>query len=267
MLFHRQALWAAALCAVLARSVDAADFNPPTVSACPGTGLERGEFGGNLQVLRQFYSPPQAAEESNHFLDLWDGGKLRAVALAAGLRDNHALFVNAHGKARPASGGRRHVLYPQDGLCGAGADRAVFSVADVARLLGPAGAARIHNILLSACDLEGAFRAAEWRRHFPNATNIMHAPAGQAGYQPLFFQVFFTDSGGIQPLYERACKTPGGRTHYDLGAVPGRGAKKLTPYLAELFLPGADRPFRIQTAGRELLVTPPATMVLAAGSR
>ena len=37
---------------------------------------------------------------------------------------------------------------------------------------------------------------------------------------------------------------------------------RLSPYVAELFLPGAANPFREQIAGRELLELPPASVVL-----
>jgi hypothetical protein len=128
-----------------------------------------------------------------------------------------------------------------------------YSVQDLARQIGPAAASRIHNIIIGGCNADGAFNTGELRRHFINATNIVHAPAGRLGYQAMLFQALLTHSANVETLYETPVTNQAGVVEYVMDNKPCRRSKKLSPYVAELFLPGATKPFRKQIAGRELL--------------
>ena len=207
-----------------------------------------------MSFLRRYYAGPHSSQESNHFIDLWETQTLRSLVMAAGLTNNHALFINCHGKAAKANHGKQHVFYPHQTLAPADQD-SLFTIKEFATLLG-AHAVQIENVVLSSCNLEGSLNLAEIRESFPNATNIIHAPAGQAGYQPMFFQMLLTDSANVETLYERRVKSALGGVVYEITNRPHRRAKKLAPYIADLFDPGAIRPFRTQIAGRELLLVP-----------
>ena len=204
------------------------------------------------QDLAQFYTPPQLPEESNHYIDMWGGPALRELALAAGLTNNHALLVNSHGKAMRTARGWEYVWYPRLKQGNETESSLYFSAADLAALLGPA-ASEIHNIVLSGCNKEKAFSAAALRKYFVNATNIIHAPAGQLGYQPMFFQALFNLSTEIRPLYETSRANKRGEVEYQVDYTPKGKSVLLRPYIAELFEPGKAEPYRIQIAGRELL--------------
>src|SRR5262249_19328742 len=128
-----------------------------------------------------------------------------------------------------------------------------YSAADLARVLGPERAATIDNLILSGCNAEGAFSSQELRKYFVNATNIVHMASGELGYQSMFRQVMTNPSWKIEPVYETCAKNRAGRLEYFTGYEPSPKATKLSPYLAELFEPGAVNPFRTQRAGRELL--------------
>lgn len=202
------------------------------------------------QELTRYYTPPQMPGESNHYIDMWGGPALRELALAAGLTNNHALLVNSHGKAVRTSQGWEYVWYPR--IKNADETEPAFSAADLAAILGPS-AREIHNILLSGCNKEMAFSPAAVRKYFVNATNIVHAPVGQLGYQPMFFQALFNLSTEVRPLYETSSANERGQIEFILDYTPGPNSTLLTPYIAELFELGQKKPFRIQTAGRELL--------------
>jgi hypothetical protein len=129
----------------------------------------------------------------------------------------------------------------------------MYSVRDLASFLGLESSANIHNIVVGGCNLEGEINAREWRRHFKNATNIVHVPQGEPGYQPMFWQVFFLPSDRFAPVYERAQRTEDGSIDYHLENRPSTDSIRMEPYVAELFKPGSSKPYRTQLAGRELL--------------
>jgi hypothetical protein len=208
-----------------------------------------GEFGTCLRVLTRAHLAPQGPGESNHCLDLWTGGGLHGLLRAAGLTNNHALFINSHGEE--VNG--RYALYPHAKVAPPGARTPHFSAADVARVLGPEAAAQVHNVLIAGCNAEGAFRAEEFRRSFPNATNVTHTAAGELGYQPMFQQALLSRSSEVETLYESARRNKSGGVEYTLSNKASKGAKKFSPYVAELFRPGEMKPYRTQVAGRELL--------------
>lgn len=204
------------------------------------------------QALASFYTPPQLPGESNHYIDMWGETPLRELALAAGLSNNHALLVNSHGKAIHTAHGQEYVFYPRMKELEGSDDQPMFSAADLAAALGLA-ASEIHNIVLSGCNKESALSAVELRKYFVNATNIVHAPAGQLGYQPMFFQALFNVSTEVHPLYETPRANKRGEIEYTVDYTRRSKSKVLLPYIAELFKPGKAEPYRIQTAGRELL--------------
>lgn len=204
------------------------------------------------RVLRGFYSGPAVPGESNHYLDMWPGRMLRSLLEAAGLTNNHALVINAHGQAAGRGAAPQFVIYPDACLLGVGQLVPRYTVRDIVELLGPQ-AASVHNVVVSACNLEGAFSSQQFRRYFINATNITYCPAGQAGYQAMFHQALLVPSGQIQLLYARVDRAANGELKHLVSSRPGRGTRVVQPYVAELFLPGASQPFRVQVAGRELL--------------
>src|SRR5205085_2040682 len=105
----------------------------------------------------------------------------------------------------------------------------------------------------SGCNAEGAFSANEIRQYFVHATNVVHMPAGELGYQSMFRQLFTTPSWNIKPVYETFAKSNSGKLEYFVVTDPSPKATPHNPYIAELFQPGAGTPFKTQTAGREIL--------------
>ena len=201
-----------------------------------------------LEFLRRHYS----ATESSHFVDLWESQNLVAIAAAGGLRDTRTLFINSHGREIRTTRGKRYILHPHERLIEGAMP--VFYVEDFARLLGPTNAAQIHNLVLSACNIEGALDLRALRAAFVNVTNVIHMPAGAAGYQPMLFQALLSESSRIETLYELPVKQDDGSIEYEISSRATRGAKKLSPYIASIFTPGETRP-RVQVAGRELLAS------------
>ena len=214
-----------------------------------------------IDFLQRYYS----ATESSHYVDLWESQNLTALAVAGGLRDTRTLFINAHGKQTKIAKSRRYVLYPHDALV---KDKRtpLFFLEDLAQLLGSTNAARIHNIVLSACNVEGALDLETLRTAFVNVTNIIHAAPGDEGFQPMLFQTLLSESARIETLYEVRVKS-GSDVEYEIRNRPSPGAKKLPPYIASLFEPGNARPFRTQIAGRELLVSAAAQPFLTLSDR
>lgn len=200
-----------------------------------------------------YYTPPQLPGESNHYIDMWGETPLRELALTAGLTNNHTLLINSHGKAVRTPRGLEYVYYPRNKGVSGDETNLTFTAADLAQALGPA-AGEIHNIILSGCNKEKAFSAASLRQYFVNATNVVHAPAGQLGYQPMFFQALFNISTEIKRLYETPRVNKAGQMEYTVDYTRQPKSTVLRPYIAELFQPGKAQPYRIQTAGRELLV-------------
>jgi hypothetical protein len=201
-----------------------------------------------IEFLYRYYS----STESSHFVDLWESQTLKSIAIAGGLSDTHTLFVNAHGKQVKTPRGKRYVLYPHEAVVTNGATPLLY-LEDLAMLLGPTNTASIHNLVLGACNVEGAIDLAALRASFVNATNIIHMPSGKEGYQPMLFQALLSESSRIEPLYELRIETEAG-TEYEIQNRPALGATKLSPYIASLFRSGETRPYRTQIAGRELLL-------------
>src|SRR5262245_36095853 len=199
----------------------------------------QGEFGADLDYLRKFYTPPQNPRESNHYIDIWDGQKIRQKITAGGLTNNHALFVNCHGKRILTETGPRHAFYPHESLVPTGQKMPYFSIADLARVVGSAQASRIHNILIAGCNAEASFQPAELRKYFVNATNVTYMLGGELGYQPMFLQAALIHSSNIRALYETLRTNELGEVEYHLGDTPAQKATRLSPYVAALFRPGA----------------------------
>jgi hypothetical protein len=241
---------------------DQATLVPSAGPVCSPT-LSQGEFKADLAFLKRFYTAPLSSGESNHYLDLWAGQTLRDLVQSAGLTNNHTLFVNSHGEAVTQGTAPRYAFYPHESLVAAGQAAPHFSARDLAQLVGPEAACRIHNIVVAGCNAAGAFDPGELRKNFIHATNVTHCPAGQLGYQAMFHQALLVPSARVQPLHETVQKARGGQTQYFLGSKSGRHTRPLDPYVAELFLPGAGKPFRTQVAGRELLDPLPTPLALA----
>jgi len=201
--------------------------------------------------------------ESNHYFDLWSPGALPALARFNGLTNNRALFVDSHGSAGFRWHGRGYGLYPRETLLQRGQETPAFSPADFARVLGHDDAAAIHNIVIAGCNEEGRFRSQEWRRHFVNATNITYMTPGILAYKPMFYQAIVTPSSEIKPLYGRESSS-GNQSTCGIQREPSPGAKPLGAYVADLYLPGARKPYRTQRAGRELLEPERAATALRA---
>jgi hypothetical protein len=211
---------------------------------------ESAEPEGDLDLLRRFYTTPRDPQESNYFIDLWEGENLRTVTSIHGLTNNRTLFVNSHGK-RTADGG--YALYPHQSLLSKDRSVPYYSMADLAGIMGKSAVSNINNIVLSACNTEGALNAKEIRKSFPNATNIVHCAAGELGYQAMFFQALVNHSSKVKPIYEWAERNDRGEIQYLTAPVPNRNAKRFAPYVAELYTPNGTKPFSVQRAGRELL--------------
>jgi len=226
------------------------------VERSPSVQDERGQFGFDLVGLRKFYTPPLGPGESNHYFDLWEGRNTREIAVVHGLTNNNALIINSHGKGLSSWGDRHYAYYPHASLLGPRARGPYFSAADLARVLGPVSADKIHNIVISGCNSENSFDANQLRKYFPNATNITHTAPGQLGYQPMFLQALTCPTEAIQILYETSRTNRRGEAEYLIGKKPSLGATKFSPYIAELYRPGDRNPFRTQIAGRELLDPP-----------
>ena len=214
-----------------------------------------GEFRGDLGFLWSCHTGPEEEGGTNHYFDLWRDGALPVLARVHGLTNNHALFVDSHGKSGcskrgPGSG---YGFYPSDSVLPADRKIPYFSAADFATVLGPTNAAQIHNIVLAGCNAAGRFRSSEFRRHFPNATNITYMSPGELSFKPMFYQAITLPSEEIKPLFGKLRRREGGRFETEITHAPAPGAKQLGSFVADLFLPGAEKPFRTQKAGRELL--------------
>jgi hypothetical protein len=206
--------------------------------------------------LNQYLVGPTVKGESNFYLDLWQPPKMRIIAPGSGLTNNHALFINSHGKGVNAKDDVRFVFYPHEEI-----GKSEFTIADIAAAVGPDNIGKIHNVVISACNTDSSFDASEVRKHFPNATNIVHSAPGQAGYQEMLFQMLLADSSQIETLYQSRGNDD---DDFEITNHPVRGSKKLSPYIATLFEPGKAKPYRTQKAGRELLTKVPLSDVIPA---
>ena len=225
--------------------------NDFTVSA-RGSREQRGEYGGDLSFLRRFHVGPQSSDESNHYFDLWSPGALPALGRVNGLTNNRALFVDSHGRAGFLWHGRGFGLYPRETLLQPDERTPYFSAADFAAVLGGEIAAAVHNIVIAGCNEEGQFRSQEWRRHFVNATNVTYMTPGKLAFKPMFYQAIVTPASEIKPLFGKMRRSPE-RTQCEIEKTSSQEAESLGAYIADLYLPGARKPFRTQRAGRELL--------------
>ncbi|HUR44466.1 MAG TPA: hypothetical protein VMZ27_01225 [Candidatus Saccharimonadales bacterium] len=212
-----------------------------------------GEFGGDLGLLSRFCAGPRAEGESNYFFDLWADQNMASILRRHGFTNNHALFINSHGKGDERTPKASFIFYPHPSICKVEGEAAWYSARDFATVLGRTTAASINNIYVAACDEEGCFSASELRSHFPNATNIVHAAKGEPGYQPMFYDSIVNHSSQIESLYETRVEDSNGQFAFELGPEPKGGARKLLPYIADLFTRGATNAYRRQIAGRELL--------------
>jgi hypothetical protein len=225
---------------------------------------ERGQYGGDLAFLQRFYVGPRTPAESNHYFDLWSPGSLTALARFNGLTNNRALFIDSHGGAGFRWHGRGYGLYPRETLVPRGQEAPGFSPADFARVLGHNASAEVHNIVIAGCNEEGRFRSREWRRHFINATNVTYMTPGRLAYKPMFYQAIATPSSEIKPLFGREQRVSG-RTECGVEREASPDAKPLGVYIADLYQPGARKPYLTRLAGRELLEPErPLTMALRA---
>lgn len=178
---------------------------------------------------------------------------MRVIAPGSGLTNNHALFINSHGKGVKTKGGVRHVFYPHEEI-----GNGEFFIEDIAAAVGAENVAKIHNIVISACNVDSSFNPKEVRTHFPNATNIIHSAAGQAGYQEMLFQLLLAESSQIETLYQSRDDDD----DFEITNTPVRGSKRMAPYVATLFRPGNSEPYGTQKAGRELLTKLPLSQVV-----
>lgn len=218
-----------------------------------GERPERGDYRGDLAFLREHWQAPTLPGESNHYIDLWNPGEMVRLARANGLTNNHTLFVDSHSKAGLSIRGSGFGFYPRASLVRPGVKTPYYSVRDLASILGSENAASIHNVVLAGCNEEGRFRSAEVRRHFLNATNIVYMEPGQLAFKPMFYQAVVYRSDEIKPLYGKPRRVSADRVECVIVGEPRRGLRPLGVYLADLYLPGAAKPFLTRKAGRELI--------------
>ncbi len=209
-----------------------------------------GEYGYNLDTLRRFHVPPRTPEESNHYIDMWQDGSLRRYIRAHGLKNNHALFVLSHGSGFLNKTGLRYAYSP-DPFNWPRPNPPYFSAQDLARVLGPAECAKIHNLVIAGCNSDNLFSSQELKRYFVNATNIIHAAPGKEPYEFVLCHTLIYQSRDVKFLYDTPHTFKVG--NFGERNTFARKSKGLAPYVAELFRPGETRPFKIQIAGRELL--------------
>jgi hypothetical protein len=215
-------------------------------------------FGGESEkckLLKAHLVGPTVKGESNFYLDLWQPPKMRIIAPGSGLTNNHALFINSHGKGVKTKSGMRYVFYPHDAIA-----VGRFFIEDIAAAIGAESATNIHNIVISGCNTDSSFNPKEIRKHFLNATNIIHSAPGEAGYQEMLFQLLLSDSDQIETLYQSRADDD----DFQITNRPVRGSRKMSPYIATLFRPGKPESYRTQKAGRELLTKVPLSQVVAA---
>ena len=63
-------------------------------------------------------------------------------------------------------------------------------------------------------------------------------------------------SAEIKPLYGKPRRVSADRVECDIVDEPRRGTRPLGAYIADLYLPGARKPYQTRKAGRELLDPP-----------
>jgi len=212
-----------------------------------------GEFRGDLEFLRDCHTGPDREGGSNHYFDLWRSGALPVLTRVHGLTNNHALFVDSHGKGGCSKRGSGYGFYPSEAILEPGQKLSYFSAGDFAAILGPTNAAMIHNIVLAGCNEEGRFRSSEFRRHFINATNITYMSPGELSFKPMFYQAITLPSHEIKPLFGKLRRLDRRHVATEILDRSVPGAQPLGSYVSDLYLPGASKPYRTRKAGRELL--------------
>jgi hypothetical protein len=149
-------------------------------------------------------------------------------------------------RLRSREEGRRYAYYPDRSEQPA-ASKNFFSAGDLAQTLGPAKVAAIHNLVIAGCNFDNSFSSTELRSVFPNATNIVHSLPGPNAHETLLRHALIYPSTDIKTLYLQP-------DIFSVGRFDDKWReKKAQPYVAELFLPGRLFPYKVQTAGRELL--------------
>jgi hypothetical protein len=212
----------------------------------------RGEFGGDLSFLHHYYTPPSSPAESNHYFDLWSGTTLPLLARVNRLTNNHALFIDSHGRSERSLPRKRYAYYPHRDLLPPDQRPPCFSARDLAEVVGSA-AGDIHNIFVGGCDIESSFDPQELRKYFVNATNIVHTVAGENGFKPMFYSAIVNPSWANTALYATRGLKRNGDLGCHLSKTPAADACIVNPYFATLFRPGESEPYRKQVAGRELI--------------
>ena len=224
----------------------------PDLKGSPNsTKAKRGDFGGDMTLLARFYSPPTRPRESNHFIDMWSGGKMAEFVRGHGLTNNRALFIISHGRGRSSGGKWRYALYPAESELKVSAKMPYYSPQDIARILNLGVIEQIDNLIISGCNEENLLDLTEWRACFPKATNIIHAAAGKDGYDFLLRHALLYRTPEIKWLYDTPESFSLGGD--DDGKDKPKKPAKLNLYLASLYRPGAMQPYHVQIAGRELL--------------
>jgi hypothetical protein len=226
---------------------------------------KRGDLGGDMTLLAHFYTPPVGLGESNHFIDMWSGGQMAEFVRGHGLTNNRALFIISHARGRTSGGKWRYALYPAESEVKPGAKTPYYSPQDIARVLGRGVIDQIDNLIISGCNAENLLDLSEWRACFPSATNIIHAAAGRDGYDFLLRHALLYRSPEIKWLYEtpESFSLEGAEDKKNQAKKP----PKLNLYLASLYRPGANQPYRVQTAGRELLESDKGTQTTAIAAK
>ena len=227
----------------------------PQPAAARSSKPEPAQRAPDLGFLRRCWTAPRHTNESNHYFDLWSEGALPVLGKVNRLTNNNALLIDSHGKAVGKRAGLESgfVLYPHQSLAPLSEYGSLYTAKDFADVLGVEQAARIHNILIAACNEQGKFRSQEWRRSFVNATNIVYMTPGKLAYKPMFYQAIVLPSSEIKQLYGRTRPGSSGRVDCQTSDAPFPGATPLGCYVADLYLPEAPNPFRTVKAGRELL--------------
>ena len=226
---------------------DKQEPNLTPIGYASGYPFYAGEFGGSLDLLKSFLHGPTLPGESNYFIDMWDSDELHHYAREHGLTNNHGLFVISHAETLQTEQGPRFAYFP-DRHHWPRPKKPHYSARDLARVLGPAKAATIHNLVIAGCDVENSFSIGELRHCFPNATNITHSMPGNNAHEQLFRHALSLSSKDIKTLYELP-------DQFVVGNFSNKWQrKKIRPYVAELFRRGETGPYKIQTAGREVLV-------------
>ena len=210
----------------------------------------KGEFGSSVDLLSRNYTPPQEPGESNYYIDIHGEGAFRKFARASGLTNNRTLFVISHGRAALTRVGLRYVFYPDEKVVG-DAEIPYYSAGDLARILGATNAGKIHNLVIAGCNGESQFNADELHTYFLNATNITHSPPGKNGFDIALRHALLYHSREIKMLYEVPVDFTVGL--FEDATRAKQNDSPMAPYIASLYKPGSNRPFKKQTAGRELL--------------